>query len=97
MSDIDPETGADKEAALRLTDEHRDLVQKWIDEGVTLVTILYVLGTALAAILAQAGAPRAKIERLRNDIVKWINSTQDMEDVRGLNRAQRRAKKTTKH
>lgn len=97
MNDIDSETGADREAALRLTDEHRDLVQKWINEGVTLVTILYVLGTAFVAILAQAGAPRAKVERLRNDILKWINVTQDMADARGLNRAQRRAQKATKH
>lgn len=97
MSDIDPETGADREAALRLTDEHRDQVQRWIDEGVSLVTILYVLGTAFVAILAQAGAPRGKVERLRNDILKWINSTQDMADARGLNRAQRHAQKATKH
>lgn len=95
---IDTETGADHSAALKMTDEHRALVQKWLDEGASLVTVLYVLGTALTMTLAQAGALRAKIERLRSDILQWINSTTDMEIERGMNRAQRRAaRKKTKH
>jgi len=98
MVTIDPETGADREAALRITDEHSALVQKWVNEDISLITILYVLGTALTAILAQSGAPRAKIEKFRADILKWINSTTDMQECRGLNRAQRRAaRNSTKH
>lgn len=72
-------------------------MQKWIDEGSTLTEILYVLGSSLCALLGQAGAPRNKVEKLRRDILAWINSTDNGFDQSSMNRAQRRARKKTKH
>lgn len=77
MNFIDPETGADHEQAKIMIEEQRQLVQNWINQGINLKTIAYVLGTSLIGFVAQIGAPREKVERFRNEILKWIVSTDD--------------------